>query len=74
MPLANTSRFSLLSLDMAVMAVMLAAIVQGHTATMMPQMMELIKNGTTPNDAYDKLIKRYGRFDDAAKIIDPRKE
>jgi NifU-like protein involved in Fe-S cluster formation len=46
----------------------------GYEFINLPQMMELIKNGTTPNDAYDKLIKRYGRFDDAAKIIDPRKE
>ena len=46
----------------------------GYEFINLGQMMELIKNGTTPNDAYDKLIKRYGRFDDAAKIIDPRKE
>ena len=46
----------------------------GYEFINLPQMMELIKNGMTPNDAYAELIKRYGRFDDAAKIIDPRKE
>lgn len=46
----------------------------GYEFINLPQMMELIKNGTAPNDAYAELIKRYGRFDDAAKIIDPRKE
>ncbi|MBR5947442.1 MAG: iron-sulfur cluster assembly scaffold protein [Clostridia bacterium] len=46
----------------------------GYEFINLGQMMELIKDGTPPNDAYDKLIKRYGRFDDAAKIIDPRKE
>lgn len=46
----------------------------GYEFINLGKMMELIKNGTTPNDAYDQLIKRYGRFDDAAKIIDPRKE
>ena len=46
----------------------------GYEFINLGQMMELIKNGMTPNDAYAELIKRYGRFDDAAKIIDPRKE
>ena len=46
----------------------------GYEFINLPQMMELIKNGMTPNDAYAELIKRYGRFEDAAKIIDPRKE
>ena len=46
----------------------------GYEFIHLGKMMELIKNGTTPNDAYDQLIKRYGRFEDAAKIIDPRKE
>ncbi|MBR3297580.1 MAG: iron-sulfur cluster assembly scaffold protein [Clostridia bacterium] len=46
----------------------------GYEFINLGQMMELIKKGTAPNDAYAELIKRYGRFDDAAKIIDPRKE
>ena len=31
-------------------------------------------NGDTPNDAWEKAKGQYGRVDDAAKIIDPRKE
>lgn len=46
----------------------------GYEFINLGQMMELIKNGTSPNDAYAKLVKRYGRFDDAVKVIDPRKE
>ena len=33
-----------------------------------------IKKGDTPNDAWEKAKGQYGRVEDAAKIIDPRKE
>ena len=38
------------------------------------KMTDFIKKGDTPNDAYNKAIGTYGRFNDAAKYIDPRKE
>ena len=37
-------------------------------------MMDNIKKGMTPNGAYEKAIGRYGRFEDAVKVVDPRKE
>ena len=33
-----------------------------------------IKKGLTPNEAYEKSKGTYGRFNDAVKYIDPRKE
>ena len=36
--------------------------------------MRLIKNGKDVKDAYNESIKTYGRFEDAVKYIDPRKE
>lgn len=38
------------------------------------KMMELIKKGTDANEALKKTTSTYGRFADAAKIIDPREE
>ena len=38
------------------------------------RMMDMIKAGTDPKEAMDKATGRYGRFDDAVKYIDPRKE
>ena len=35
---------------------------------------DFIKAGDTPNDAWEKAKGQYGRVEDAAKIIDPRKE
>ena len=35
---------------------------------------DFIKGGDTPNDAWEKAKGQYGRVDDAARIIDPRKE
>lgn len=46
----------------------------GYEFVNLGKMMEAIRNGDTPNDAYQKFVKTYGRFDEAAKIIDPRKE
>jgi len=37
-------------------------------------MMELIKQGSTPDEAFEKASGVYGRFNDAVKTIDPRKE
>ena len=37
-------------------------------------MMEAIKKGMDPKEAYEKNIGTYGRFAEAAKVIDPRKE
>ena len=36
--------------------------------------MENFKKGIEPNEAYEKAKGTYGRFADAAKYIDPRKE
>jgi len=38
------------------------------------RMMDMIKAGTEPKEAMEKATGRYGRFDDAKKYIDPRKE
>ena len=34
---------------------------------------DFIKNGVDPSTAYNKSIGHYGRFEEAAKYIDPRK-
>ena len=36
--------------------------------------MENIKKGIEPLEAIEKASGKYGRFDDAVKTIDPRKE
>ena len=46
----------------------------GYEFVNLGKMMEAIKAGETPNDAYAKFVKAYGRFNEAAKVIDPRKE
>ena len=46
----------------------------GYEFVNLGKMMEAIRNGDTPNDAFAKFVKTYGRFGEAAKIIDPRKE
>ena len=38
------------------------------------QMMEDIRNGVEPREAYQNNIGTYGRYDEAVKYIDPRKE
>ncbi len=38
------------------------------------KMLEAIRKGTDPKEAYEKNIGTYGRFDEATKYIDPRKE
>ena len=37
-------------------------------------MMEAIKEGTEPGEAFEKASGVYGRFNEAVKTIDPRKE
>jgi hypothetical protein len=37
-------------------------------------MLDEIKAGTDPMEAIENATGQYGRFDDAAKKIDPRKE
>jgi len=46
----------------------------GYRFVHLGKMMDAIRKGTEPKEAYEKNIKTYGRYDDAAKIIDPRKE
>ena len=38
------------------------------------EMTDMIKKGIEPNEAYEKAKGTYGRFNDAAKYIDPRKD
>ena len=37
-------------------------------------MMEDIRKGINPQEAYNKNIGKYGRYDDAEKYIDPRND
>ncbi len=46
----------------------------GYKFVHLGKMMEAIRNGAEPADAYEKNVKTYGRYDDAVKYIDPRKE
>ena len=46
----------------------------GYQFVKLGKMLEDIRHGTTPNEAYEKNIGQYGRFDNAAKYIDPREE
>ena len=46
----------------------------GYQFVSLGKMTDFIKNGDTPNDAWEKAKGQYGRVADAAKIIDPRKE
>ena len=46
----------------------------GYEFVSLGKMTDFIKKGDTPNDAYNKAFGTYGRFADAAKYIDPRKE
>ena len=38
------------------------------------KMMDMVKAGMSADEAMKKATGKYGRFDDAAKVIDPRKE
>ncbi len=46
----------------------------GYKFVSLGKMMEAIKKGVDPKEAYESNIKTYGRFDEAVKKIDPRKE
>lgn len=46
----------------------------GYQFVSLGKMTDFIKNGDTPNDAWEKAKGSYGRVADAVKIIDPRKE
>ena len=46
----------------------------GYKFVHLGKMMEAIRKGTDPKEALENNIKTYGRFDDAVKKIDPRKE
>ena len=46
----------------------------GYRYVSLGKMTDFIKKGMEPNEAYEKSKGTYGRFADAAKYIDPRKE
>ena len=48
--------------------------VTGYQFVKLGKMMEDIRHGVNPTEAYEKNIGQYGRFDNAAKYIDPREE
>ena len=46
----------------------------GYKFVNLGKMMDAIKNGTDAKKAFEDNVKTYGRFDEAVKKIDPRKE
>lgn len=46
----------------------------GYRFVHLGKMMEAIEKGMSPNDAYEKFSGQYGRFNEAVKTINPRKE
>ena len=46
----------------------------GYKFVKVGKMFEDIRNGMDPKEAYEKNIGTYGRYADAPKYIDPRKE
>lgn len=46
----------------------------GYQFVKLGKMMEDIRHGVSPEEAYKNNIGQYGRFDNAAKYIDPREE
>ncbi len=46
----------------------------GYEFVSLGKMTDFIKKGLTPNEAYEKAMGHYGRFENAVKYIDPRKE
>ena len=46
----------------------------GYKFVNLGKMMEAIKKGTDPKEAFEKNVGTYGRFAEAVKKIDPRKE
>jgi NifU-like protein involved in Fe-S cluster formation len=45
----------------------------GYKFVSLGKMMDAIRAGTDPREAYEKNISQYGRYDDAVRTIDPRK-
>ena len=48
--------------------------VTGYQFVRLGKMLEDIRHGMSPDEAYKKNIGQYGRFDGAAKYVDPREE
>ncbi|MDR1002968.1 MAG: iron-sulfur cluster assembly scaffold protein [Oscillospiraceae bacterium] len=48
--------------------------VTGYQFVKLGKMLEDIRHGASPDEAYKNNIGQYGRFDNAAKYIDPREE
>lgn len=46
----------------------------GYKFIKLDKMMDDIRNGKSPNEAYNKNISTYGQYNNAAKYIDPRVE
>jgi len=46
----------------------------GYEYVKLGQMLQDIRRGVEPGEAYKKNVGSYGRFDEAVKIIDPREE
>ena len=46
----------------------------GYQFVRVGKMLEDIRHGISPNEAYEKNVGTYGRFENAAKYIDPREE
>lgn len=46
----------------------------GYKFVHVGKMMDMIKKGTDANEALEKATSQYGRFNEAAKVIDPRQE
>lgn len=49
-------------------------LVIGYKFVHLGKMMEQIRNGVDPKEAYQKNIGTYGRYDEGVKFIDPRKK
>ena len=48
--------------------------ITGYEFINLGKMMEAIRNGAAPAEAFENNVKSYGRFDEAVKKIDPRKQ
>jgi NifU-like protein involved in Fe-S cluster formation len=46
----------------------------GYRFVHLGKMMEMIRNGIDPKEAYEKNIGTYGRYDEAVRYVDPRKQ
>ena len=46
----------------------------GYKTVHLGKMLEQIRKGVDPKEAFEKNVAVKGRFEDAVKVIDPRKE